>query len=45
MVPIHQTNYLLDQLLRRLDQDFQKHGGFTERLYHSRNNNKSYMTH
>jgi len=33
---IHQTNYLLDQQLRQLEQDFLKEGGFTERLYHSR---------
>jgi four helix bundle suffix protein len=30
---IHQTNYLLDQLLRKLEQDFLNEGGFTERLY------------
>lgn len=30
---IHQTNYLLDQLLRQLEQQFLKQGGFTERLY------------
>lgn len=29
---IHQTNYLLDQQLRRLEQDFLKEGGFRERL-------------
>jgi len=33
---IHQTNYLLDQQLRQLEQAFLKEGGFTERLYHSR---------
>ena len=33
---IHQTNYLLDQQLRVLEQDFLKEGGFTERLYHAR---------
>ena len=36
---IHQTNYLLDQLLRKLEKDFLKEGGFTERLYQIR---KSY---
>ena len=30
---IHQTNYLLDQQLRQLEQAFLKEGGFTERLY------------
>jgi four helix bundle suffix protein len=33
---IHQTNYLLDQQLRRLEQAFLKEGGFTERLYKAR---------
>jgi restriction system protein len=33
---IHQTNYLLDQQLRTLDQEFLKEGSFTERLYHAR---------
>ncbi|MFQ5714228.1 MAG: four helix bundle suffix domain-containing protein [Candidatus Scalinduaceae bacterium] len=33
---IHQTNYLLDQLLRVLEKDFMKEGGFTERLYRTR---------
>jgi len=33
---IHQTNYLLDQLLRTLEKDFIKDGGFTERLYNAR---------
>jgi four helix bundle suffix protein len=33
---IHQTNYLLDQLLRQLEQQFLKEGGFTERLYRTR---------
>jgi restriction system protein len=30
---IHQTSYLLDQLLRQLEQQWLKEGGFTERLY------------
>jgi four helix bundle suffix protein len=30
---VHQTNYLLDQQLRQLEQAFLKEGGFTERLY------------
>ena len=33
---IHQTNYLLDQLKRKLEADFLKQGGFTERLYRVR---------
>lgn len=30
---IHQANFLLDQLLRRLERDFVEKGGFTERLH------------
>jgi len=33
---IHQTNYLLDQQLRQLEQQFLKEGGFTEKLYRTR---------
>ena len=33
---IHQTNYLLDQQLRQLEEAFLKQGGFTERLYQVR---------
>ncbi len=33
---IHQTNYLLDQQLRALEQAFLEEGGFTERLYRVR---------
>lgn len=33
---IHQTNYLLDQLLRVLEKQFVEKGGFTERLYRVR---------
>ena len=33
---IHQTNYLLDQMLRQLEQQFLKEGGFTEKLYRAR---------
>lgn len=33
---IHQTNYLLDQLLRQLEEAFKEEGGFTERLYRIR---------
>jgi restriction system protein len=35
---VHQTNYLLDQQLRQLEQAFLKEGGFTERLYKARQN-------
>ena len=33
---IHQTNYLLDQLLKKLESEFLKEGGFTEKLYNAR---------
>jgi four helix bundle suffix protein len=33
---IHQTNYLLDQQLRALEQKFLQEGGFSERLYRAR---------
>ena len=33
---VHQTNYLLDQQLRQLEQAFLEEGGFTERLYKAR---------
>ena len=33
---IHQTNYLLDLLLRRLEEQVLKDGGFTEKLYRVR---------
>jgi restriction system protein len=33
---VHQTNYLLDQQLRQLEQAFLREGGFTERLYRER---------
>ena len=33
---IHQTKYLLDQLLRRLEQDFLKEGGLRERMTRAR---------
>ena len=38
---IHQTNYLLDQLLRALEKAFLKEGGFTERLYNARSKARS----
>ncbi len=33
---IHQTNYLLDQQLKRLEKDFVKEGGFRERMFRAR---------
>ncbi len=33
---INQTNYLLDQQLRRLERQFVEEGGFTEKLYRTR---------
>jgi four helix bundle suffix protein len=33
---IYQANYLLDQQIRKLEQLFLEHGGFTEKLYHAR---------
>jgi restriction system protein len=33
---VHQTNYLLDQQIRQLEQAFLRDGGFTERLYNAR---------
>ncbi|MCL4477177.1 MAG: four helix bundle suffix domain-containing protein [Nitrospirae bacterium] len=33
---IHQANYLLDQQLRQLEKQFLEEGGFTEKLYHVR---------
>jgi four helix bundle suffix protein len=33
---IHQTNFLLDQQLRRLEKDFVKAGGLRERMTHAR---------
>jgi four helix bundle suffix protein len=33
---IHQANYMLDQKLRQLEQQFLKEGGFTEKRYRAR---------
>lgn len=38
---IHQTNFLLDRLLRQLEQAFKEEGGFTERLYRVRSATRS----
>ncbi len=35
---VHQTNYLLDRQLERLEERFLAEGGFTERLYRMRSN-------
>lgn len=39
---IHQTDYLLDQQLRQLEERFLKEGGFTERLYKKRRETRRY---
>lgn len=39
---IHQANYLLDQQLRSLEQQFLQEGGFTERLYQQRKQSRGY---
>jgi four helix bundle suffix protein len=39
---IHQTNYLLDQQLRKLEQELLNEGGFTERLYSKRRDRRGY---
>jgi four helix bundle suffix protein len=33
---INQTSYLLWRQIQRLEKDFLKEGGFTERMYHDR---------
>lgn len=33
---VHQTNYLLDQQLRQLEESFVKEGGLRERMTHAR---------
>jgi len=37
---IHQANYLLDRQLRALEKEFLEEGGFTERLYRVRSQNR-----
>ena len=37
---IHQTNFLLDQQLRQLENQFLEQGGFTEKLYRARQSSK-----
>src|SRR5207302_1489527 len=47
---VHQTNYLLDQQIRRQEQDFVKEGGIRERMTQARlryrnRSNRSHETH
>ncbi len=39
---IHQANYLLDRQLQALEKQFMTEGGFTERLYKMRKDNRGY---
>lgn len=39
---IHQANYLLDQQLRALEKEFLEKGGFTERLYQARRQQRGF---
>ncbi len=41
---IHQTNYLLDQQIRRLERDFVKEGGLRERMTRARLNHRNSTT-
>ncbi len=38
---IHQANFLLDRLIRRLEKDFAENGGMTERLFAARSKARS----
>ena len=38
---VHQTNYLLDQQLRKIEKEFLENGGLTERMYNARNKNRT----
>ena len=42
---IHQANYLLDQLKRRLEQDFLKEGGLRERMTRARLESRKHQPH
>jgi four helix bundle suffix protein len=42
---IHQANYLLDQQLRRLEQDFLKQGGLRERMTRARLEARNHTSH
>ena len=42
---IHQTNYLLDQLVRRLEKDFVEKGGLRERMTRARLNHREGRAH
>ncbi len=39
---VHQANYLLDQQLRQLDQQFREEGGFTEKLHRARTQTRKF---
>jgi restriction system protein len=41
VVVIHQANYLLDRLIKRLEKEFADSGGFTEKLYRVRSEARS----
>lgn len=41
---IHQANFLLDRQLKALEKSFLEEGGFTERLYQKRTENRVYKT-
>jgi len=42
---IHQTNYLLDQLIRRLEKDFLENGGLKENMFKARLNYRDKQKH
>ena len=42
---IHQTNYLLDQQIRRLEKDFLESGGIRERMTRARLEYRSHLSH
>ncbi len=42
---IHQTNYLLDQQIRRLQKDFLEHGGIRERMTKARLRHRNEQRH
>ena len=42
---IHQTNYLIDQQLRRLEKDFLEQGGLRERMFQARLNHRKQNPH
>src|ERR1700740_326409 len=42
---IHQTNFLLDQQIRRLERDFLQEGGLRERMTRARRQSRSHESH